>query len=315
MAEVNLKKVQCENSDQDTEEDGSHGSKIDQRVIQRDSSPIWGKSFKKRKTKKSRRTSSSSQSRSPPTQRKKGSKKSSRKKRRSRSPSSSSSSSSSHFSSSESVEEDQETKRFHIVSNEDQFKWGLPSELASYANTQFEKYIPGKSIHDAICEVHIVPNNLNQVKKIDEFLRDLLTEKNKNNSLAVDEILGKIQKRTLSVMGPLSKVWLKLENAKKSDAPPLSLDEILSLPEHTICLLGQTSNSISYHRRCNILSIVCSPQEAKNLLKNEVELLQLSGLSLSDILKRGSWSNKTTWERFYNKPILTFEEKFQKAVN
>ena len=36
---------------------------------------------------------------------------------------------------------------------------------------------------------------------------------------------------------------------------------------------------------------------------------RLSGLSLSDILKRGSWSNKTTWERFYNKPILTFEEK------
>ena len=41
---------------------------------------------------------------------------------------------------------------------------------------------------------------------------------------------------------------------------------------------------------------------------------RLSGLSLSDILKRGSWSNKTTWEKFYNKAILTFEEKFQKAV-
>ena len=81
---------------------------------------------------------------------------------------------------------------------------------------------------------------------MDELLRDLLKEKNKN-SLAVDEILGKIQERTLSVMGPLSKVWLKLENAKKSDAPPLSLDEILSLLEQTICLLGQTSNSILYH--------------------------------------------------------------------
>ena len=81
---------------------------------------------------------------------------------------------------------------------------------------------------------------------MDELLRDLLKEKNKN-SLAVDEILGKIQERTLSVMDPLSKVWLKLENAKKSDAPPLSLDEILSLLEQTICLLGQTSNSISYH--------------------------------------------------------------------
>ena len=44
-------------------------------------------------------------------------------------------------------------------------------------------------------------------------------------------------------MGPCSKLWLKLEN----DAPPLSLDKILSLLEQTICLLGQPSNSILYH--------------------------------------------------------------------
>ena len=47
MAEVNLKNVQSEKSDQDNEEDGSHGSKIEQRVIQRDSSPKRGKSLKK----------------------------------------------------------------------------------------------------------------------------------------------------------------------------------------------------------------------------------------------------------------------------
>ena len=242
MAEYlnNLKNVQCERSDQDNEGEGSHGSKIEQRVIQRDSSPKRSKSLKKRKTRKQRPTSSSSQSRSPLRQRKKKSKKPSKKKRE-RSPSSTSSS---HSSSSESEEEDQDTKRFHIASSEDQFKWDLPSGLASYANTQFEKYIQENSIHDTICKVHPVPNNLNQVKKMDEFLRDLLKEKTKNNSLAVDEILGKIQKRTMSVMGPLSKVWLKLENAKKSDAPPLSLDEILSLLEETICLLGQTKEVV-----------------------------------------------------------------------
>ena len=103
-------------------------------------------------------------------------------------PSSSLFSLSSHSSSSESEDEDQENKRFHIVSNEDQFKWDLPSELASYANTQFKNYIPEKSPHDVIREVHPVPNNLNQVKKIDEFLKDLLKEKNKYNSLAIDEI-------------------------------------------------------------------------------------------------------------------------------
>ena len=73
--------------------------------------------------------------------------------------------------------------------DEDQFKWDLPSKLASYANTQLEKYIPEKSLQDAICEVHPVPNNLNQVKKMDEFLKDPLKEKNKNNFLTIDEIL------------------------------------------------------------------------------------------------------------------------------
>ena len=41
---------------------------------------------------------------------------------------------SSHSLSSGSEEEDQKTKRFHILSNEDQFKWDLLCELASYAN-------------------------------------------------------------------------------------------------------------------------------------------------------------------------------------
>ena len=193
MAEVNLKNVQCKRSDQGNEEDGSHGSKIGQRVIQRDSSAKRGKPLKKRKTRKRGRTYSSYQSRSPPRRIKKRSKKPNKKKRRRRFPGSSLSLWSSHSSSSESEEEDQKTKWFHIESSENQFKWDLPSELASYANTQFEKYIPEKGIHDAICEVHPVPNNLNQVKKMDKFLRDLLKEKNKNNYLDVDEILGKIR--------------------------------------------------------------------------------------------------------------------------
>ena len=62
------------------------------------------------------------------------------------------------------------------------------------------------------------------------------------------------------MMAPLSKVWLKLENTKKFGAPLLSLDKTLCLLEQTICLLGQTSKSISYHRRCNILSSMC-PQK------------------------------------------------------
>ena len=73
------------------------------------------------------------------------------------------------------------------------------------------------------------------------------------------------------MIGNLSEVWLTLEIAK-SDVPPLALDDIPGLLEQNICLPGQTSDSISYHRRYNILSSVCSPQEAKSMLKIKVEL-------------------------------------------
>ena len=104
------------------------------------------------------------------------------------------------------------------------------------------------------------------------------------------------------MMAPLSKIWLKLENAKKSDTPPLSLDEILHLLKQTLCLLGQTSNSILYHQSNNILSSMYSPQEAKNIIEL-VELLQtndenLFGKEFSNHLTEPVKSKKSSKEVF-----------------
>lgn len=49
------------------------------------------------------------------------------------------------------------------------------------------------SLYNEIREVHLVPKSWTKWKKINEFLKDLLKEKSKNNSLAIDEVLGKIQ--------------------------------------------------------------------------------------------------------------------------
>ena len=57
MAEVYIKMYKAKKAN---EEDGSHGSKIEQGVVQRDSSPKWGKSLMKQNTRKRRRTSSPS---------------------------------------------------------------------------------------------------------------------------------------------------------------------------------------------------------------------------------------------------------------
>ena len=40
-----------------------------------------------------------------------------------------------------------------------------------------------------------------------------------------------------------------------------------------------------------------------------------SGLSMKEILERGTWSNKSTWQRFYKKDITPISvEKFQNSV-
>ena len=40
----------------------------------------------------------------------------------------------------------------------------------------------------------------------------------------------------------------------------------------------------------------------------------LKGLSLSDILDKGSWSNKSTWQKLYNKEISSSEENLQNTL-
>ena len=84
----------------------------------------------------------------------------------------------------------------------------------------------------------------------------------------------------MSRFGTTKQIKLRYNKSKWSETgecqavytPPLSLNQILSLLEQTI--LGQTSNLISYHPRYEILSSVCSPQKAKNMVKKKVELLQ-----------------------------------------
>ena len=40
----------------------------------------------------------------------------------------------------------------------------------------------------------------------------------------------------------------------------------------------------------------------------------LSGAPIEEILKRGCWSNKSTWQKFYNKNIIQEGELFQEIV-
>ena len=66
---------------------------------------------------------------------------------------------------------------------------------------------------EAILMQSPVPENMATIKKLDDFLEDLLKEKEKTNEQNPDSVFKKLQIKR-DVMGPLAKLWKILENSK-----------------------------------------------------------------------------------------------------
>ena len=110
-------------------------------------------------------------------------------------------SSSSSTASDSSTDEESHNDRFKIITENEKFKWKLPKSMANYTNKYFEEYVPEDSLKEAIlCQ------NFDNVKKLDDFLRDILKEKRKTNKQNIENALEKLQQKTVDVMGPLWKL-------------------------------------------------------------------------------------------------------------
>ena len=208
------------------------------------------KEHPKRKRLKSRSKSSNDRStdeeRSPsPKRRSKKSKKRHRsrskknkKKKHRRYSSSPSPSSSSNDDSDESKYRNNESKestdsRFRVVSEEDQYKYSLPPDMAQYANVNFDTYIKEADLIKAVLIKNPVPENINPVKTLDDFVKDILKDKKKQKDLDFDNVLEKIQGRNRSVMGPLLKIWTAVASAglSQEDLVEVDLKEIMEFLE------------------------------------------------------------------------------------
>ena len=182
-------------------------------------------------------------------------------------------SSSSSTASDSSTDKESDNNRFKIITENEKFKWKLPKSMANYTNKYFEEYVPEDSVKEAILYQNPVPYNLDNVKKLDSFLRDIFKEKHKTNEQNIENVLEKLQRKTVDVMGPLSKLWNILAGAKgaEEDAVQISINELLHYTEQTVLLLGQSSNAITYHRRLSVLgSVMNSQYRLKSMLKKGV---------------------------------------------
>ena len=92
---------------------------------------------------------------------------------------------------------------FKIITENEKFKWKLPKSMANYASKYFEECVPEDSLKEAILCQNPVPDNLDNVKKLDDFLRDSLKEKRKTNEQNIENVLEKLQRKTVDLMDSL----------------------------------------------------------------------------------------------------------------
>ena len=90
--------------------------------------------------------------------------------------------------------------------------------MANYTNKYFEDYVPENSLKEAILCQNPVLGKIDSIKKLDDFLRDVLKEKRKTNE----------------------------QNTVQEDTVQISISDLLHYVEQTVLLLGQSSNAITY---------------------------------------------------------------------
>ena len=102
-------------------------------------------------------------------------------------------------------------------------------------------------------------------------MKGILKGKHKQKDVGQDAMFERIQCKNINVMGPLAKLWLLIQNALslQEEEVPIELHEVKEYVEQSILLLGQATNSMTYHRRYNMLSVLnCAPQQSKEMLSS-----------------------------------------------
>ena len=115
------------------------------------------------------------------------------------------------------------------------------------------------------------------VKKLYNFLKDLLKVERKTNEQNLENVFEKSQNKMRDVMGPLRKLWKILEDVKQEEdnAVQISVNEMLFYVEQIVLLLRQSSNTITRPRRLNVVAYIMNSQyQVKTMLKEKVTLLQ-----------------------------------------
>ena len=129
----------------------------------------------------------------------------------------------------------------------------ISQNMSKYVNKYFEEQVPEDILKEDILFQNPVPDNHDPVKQSDNFLRDILKEKCKANKHNIENVLEKLQRKTVDLMGLLSKLQNVLEGAKEVQEVYISkyvqisinINCSITLKRQTVLLLEQSTNAIT----------------------------------------------------------------------
>ena len=92
-------------------------------------------------------------------------------------------------------------RKISEVLKQRQFKWELSDTMADYANDHLNIFIQEKDLKGSILKTIPVPSNLQEVRRMDEFMVRLLKEKRQNILHHQNAIHEKIQRKAWTLWG------------------------------------------------------------------------------------------------------------------
>ena len=166
---------------------------------------------------------------------------------------------------------DEDYVRFEVEVSSDR-KLILPDDMSDYLTKKFSTFIPDKVLNEKIMGKFPIPStSAVQTPDLDDYVPESFDATGSSYGKAFDSNLHQIQNRIGAVMGPISKLWVDLDEIRSGRSSGENLDpfEWLNVIEQSITLLGQAFSTTTYHRRMNVqYNLTKDVKKAKKLLKS-----------------------------------------------
>ena len=160
--------------------------------------------------------------------------------------------------------------RFELGPEINENTWELPPSLLDYVHKYMGLHIADKVIDDQILHNSPVPSNLRKAPQLDTYIKKLLQDNAKFTTLKHERTLRLMQDKLWKVFGPLTQLWAAIEGEKAQSPEDEALESISTSFYQSIMLLAQVFNSLSHHRRENIISALMDSQtRVKEILKTQ----------------------------------------------